>query len=87
MVDEVEAVRNPSAGSLQGIFTTLPRELTKPVGNGWDKTLSVMKCMKPSTIECFIAASRHAQIEKGYLHVRYHWLRRPAGDRCHYHLA
>ncbi len=41
-VDEVEAVRTLSAGSLQGALTTLKREPTKPIGNGWDKTLSVM---------------------------------------------
>jgi hypothetical protein len=46
-VDEVEAVRNVSAGSLQGAFTTLRRELTKPVGNNRDKRLPVMECMKP----------------------------------------
>jgi len=47
-VDEVEAVRNVSAGSLQGAFTTLRRELTKPVGNNRDKRLPVMECMEPS---------------------------------------
>jgi len=45
-VDEVEAVRNRSAGSLQGAFTILKRELTKPAGNGQDKTLSVILLMK-----------------------------------------
>ncbi len=57
-VDEEEAVRNLSAGSLQGTFTTLKREPTKPVGNGWDKMLSVMKLMKNPF---FITASRHAR--------------------------
>jgi hypothetical protein len=41
-VDEAEAVRNLSAGSLQGAFTTLTREPTKPAGNDWDKKLPVM---------------------------------------------
>jgi hypothetical protein len=73
-VDEVEAVRVVSAGSLQGAFTTLRRETTNPTGNGWAKTLSVMKLMKK---DLFITASRHARIQKGYLYVRYHRLRRP----------
>jgi hypothetical protein len=45
-VDEAEAVRSLSAGSLQGTFTTLRRELTKPAGNGRDKTLSVSELMQ-----------------------------------------
>ncbi len=56
-VDEVEAVRIVAAGSLQGVFTILRRELTNPVGNGWANRLPVMKLMKKNT---FITASRHA---------------------------
>ncbi len=43
----MEAVRNLSAGSLQGTFTTLQRELAKLAGNGQAKLLSVMDLMEP----------------------------------------
>jgi hypothetical protein len=40
-VDEVEAVRTVS-GEPPGCITIPRREYAKPVGNGWDKMLSVM---------------------------------------------
>ena len=40
-VDEVEAVRTVS-GEPPGCITTPRSERAKPVGNDWDKTLSVM---------------------------------------------
>jgi len=63
-VDEVEAVRNLSAGSLQGAFTTLRRESTKPAGNGRAKRLSVMELMKKDTFHHGMPCSRRGETDR-----------------------